>query len=127
MRTRLLVRLIWLIALLPMAAMAEVRLAIISEAAVNPAAELLAVELSRQPVVLLERAEIDRVFAEHQLGTRGLAEAVQVGRLLRADGVLVFSQISQSRGNFLACRLVAVATGVVLDSHLAPSETKDPG
>lgn len=127
MTTRMLFQLIWLLALFPPRVFGEVRLAILSEPVAQAEAALLTAELSQQPFALVERAEIDRILAEHRLAARGLAEAVQLGRLLRADGVLVFSQIAHPGGKALACRLVAVESGVLLDSQLAPPAMKDPG
>ncbi|HEV7405291.1 MAG TPA: hypothetical protein VGO11_20270 [Chthoniobacteraceae bacterium] len=113
-----------LLALAPLARPADSpRLAIVADASVKSEADLLTVAISRTPVVLLERAEIERVLAEQKLAARGLAQAVQVGRVLRADGVLVLSKIARTP----VCRLVAVETGAVLDSQLAPPEMKDPG
>jgi hypothetical protein len=104
------------------------RLAILADGEAQAVADLLTARLSAEPkFALVERAEIDRILAEHKLAAHGLVEAVHLGRLLRADGVLVFSKIAQPRGSALACRLVAVETGVVLDSQLAPPAMKDPG
>jgi hypothetical protein len=115
-----------LLVLSPLTRAAEPRLAIVADASLKTETDLLTVELSHQPVVLLERAEIERVFAEQKLAARGLTQAVQVGRLLRADGVLLVSRIVQGPVSTLACRFVAVETGAVLDSQLAPPEMKDP-
>ncbi|HEV7405601.1 MAG TPA: hypothetical protein VGO11_21840, partial [Chthoniobacteraceae bacterium] len=118
--------LLFLLTLVPLAQAADSpRLAIVADASMKTEADLLTVELSHQPVVLLERAEIDRVFAEQKLAARGLAEAVQVGKVLRADGVVLLSRITPSQVSTLVCRLVAVETGAVLDSQLAPPEMKD--
>ncbi|MEA3210512.1 MAG: hypothetical protein QOE70_3569 [Chthoniobacter sp.] len=122
-------RLVWIALLLFIqGAHGATRLAILAEGEARAVADLLTVRLSAEAeVALVERAEIDRIVAEQKLVARGLAEAVQLGRLLRADGVLVLSQIAQPHGSALACRLVAVETGVILDSQLAPPALKDPG
>src|SRR4051812_17982964 len=70
------------------------RLAILADASARTEADLLSVELSRQPVQLLERAEIERVLAEQRLALAGLApgELAGLGRLLKADGVIFLGQ-----------------------------------
>lgn len=111
---RLLLHLIWLLALFAPRAFAEVRLAILSEPGAQAEAALLTAELARQPVVLLERAEIERIFAEQKLPSAGLAPAQLpgVGRLLHANGVIFLAKEKSS----LAMRIVAVNPGVVVAS-----------
>ena len=113
-----------LIAVFSHEARAAARLAILSEPGAQREAALLAVELSRQPVILLERAEIDRILDERRLALAGLADAQlpQVGRLLGADGIVFLTTHP-----VFAMRIVAVHPGVIVESsrESAPADAAE--
>jgi hypothetical protein len=92
----------------------------------SPLAALLEAKLSqRDDIHLLERTEIDRILQEQKLSLARLLErntAVRVGRLVRADALLLLS-IENGEGNkqsekaLLRVRLVETAHGLrLLDS-----------
>jgi hypothetical protein len=104
------------------------RLAIVADASSAAEADLLTVELSRQTVQLLERAEINRVLAEQRLSLAGLAagELAGLGRLLKADGVIFLGKDGPADRRTLALRCVAVHPGVVIASWREEAPA-DPG
>ncbi|MHC4168419.1 MAG: CsgG/HfaB family protein, partial [Planctomycetota bacterium] len=59
----------------------------------SPLISLIEAELSqRDGVILLERAQIDKILREQELSAAGLLDrssAIKVGRLLRADAFLL--------------------------------------
>ncbi len=96
---------------------APVRLALIApEAALRPALDLLTVELSRdERIVLLERAEIERVLREQSLSAAS-PDYLKVGQVLGADGLLLFEQFSELTNRYFSIQVVAVKPGVVIES-----------
>ena len=94
---------------------APLRLAIIS--ASNDtigAADLLKVEFSHNHrVEVLERTEIQRILREQELSLKNL-DALKLGRLLGADGLLTVQPATQETNSFLSVQLIAVKTGVIL-------------
>ncbi len=97
------------------------RLAIISEAKTTGAlADLLAVELSRQPELrLLERAQIEKVYREQTLAG-GNRDYLKLGQLLGADGLLLLETGREGTNEWLRIQLVAVKPGVLLSSERYP-------
>ncbi|MFO1514101.1 MAG: CsgG/HfaB family protein [Verrucomicrobiota bacterium] len=97
------------------------RLAIISEATTTGAlADLLAVELSRQPELrLLERAQIEKVYREQALAG-GNRDYLKLGQLLGADGLLLLETGREATNEWLRIQLVAVKPGVLLSSERYP-------
>jgi len=77
----------------------DIKLALIADRALDlyksPLASLLEVRLSqREGIQLLERTQIDKILQEQKLSVAGLVEReqlIKVGRLLRADGLLLLS------------------------------------
>ncbi|MEA3207010.1 MAG: hypothetical protein QOE70_67 [Chthoniobacter sp.] len=109
--------LVFLLALAPLAFAADApRVAIVAEPSATAAAELLTVELSRQPITLLERAEIDRVLSEQRLSVAGFTAGrlPQLGALLGADGLIFLGTEKVGGNEVLAARLVAVHPGVII-------------
>ncbi len=92
------------------------RVAIIAAPAAAAAEALLTVELSRQPVTLLERAEIGRVLGEQGLSLDGLTagQSAHLGALLGADGLVFLGTEKVGGKEVLAARLVAVHPGVIV-------------
>jgi hypothetical protein len=92
------------------------RVAIVAESSATAAADLLTVELSRQPVTLLERAEIDRLLGEQRLSVAGFTAGrlPQLGALLGADGLIFLGTEKVGGKDVLAARLVAVHPGVIV-------------
>ncbi|NBV24533.1 MAG: hypothetical protein EBS05_21765, partial [Proteobacteria bacterium] len=88
------------------------RLAIVPLAeTLRPLADLLTAELGANPgVVLVERAEIDRVFKEQALNTANVRTA-KLGELLNAQGLILLETNAPP-----SVRLIAVAPGVVLSA-----------
>ena len=102
----------WFMAAVP--ALAEVvRLGIVSEPSLRTEADLLFAELSDLDVELLERDAIDRVLGEQalQAGAMTRDQALRVGQLLKADGLLL---MAGGTNDSLTARLVAVDPGVVV-------------
>lgn len=91
------------------------RVAIVAEDAVaRPAADLLTVELSRDPgVQLLERGEIDRIYREQRLSAAN-TDYLKLGQLLGAEGLLLLDALQEGTNHFLELKFVAVKPGVVL-------------
>jgi hypothetical protein len=119
---------LYLLALAPLAfAVDPPRVAIVAAPSATAAEGLLTVELSRQSIALLERAEVDRVLREQELSLAGLSsgQMVQLGALLGADG-LVFLKTEMVGGKeVLAVRLVAVHPGVIVGAWQENSPPAD--
>ena len=102
------------------------RLAILAgEGERAPAAEtivLLEVAASQQPgMVLVERAEIDKILKEQELTVSGLvdrATAVKVGKLLAADLFLFVEKIPGTDPTTYQARVIEARTGVALAAEL---------
>ena len=125
MKMKLLSWLICLIAILPPQAVAEVRLAIIGGPAAD--ATLLTAELSRLPVVLLERAEMDRVLSEQRLTLAGFTadRMPQLGAIFGADGLVFLGTEKVGEKEVLTARLVAVHPGVIVGAWQKPAPPAD--
>jgi len=91
------------------------RLAILSEtAATAVVSDLLTVELSRQPqLIVLERQQIEQVYREQGVSA-GNKDYIKLGQVLGADGLLVLTPISEGTNQFMQVRLVAVKPGVII-------------
>jgi hypothetical protein len=89
------------------------RLAIIAEQPeMQKAADVLAVELSRQPgLELLERTKVAAIYREQALSSAG-RNLVALGQVLSADGLLMM----ESKSDGTSIQLVAIEQGVVLCS-----------
>ena len=92
-----------------------VRLAIVPESPeVFAVADMLTAGLSQgSNVQLLERAEIEKVYREQALSTAN-KDFLKLGRILGADGLLLFDVVRSPRSTNLTARLIAVKPGVVL-------------
>lgn len=111
-----------LLVLAPLAGTADApRVAIVAAPSATAAEELLTVELSRQPVALLERTEIERVLREQRLSLAGftLGQLAQLGVLLDADGLVFLGAETVGGKEVLAARLVAVHPGVIVGAWQA--------
>jgi curli biogenesis system outer membrane secretion channel CsgG len=97
------------------------RLAIISEAADTAGvADVLTVQLSRQPqLIVLEREQIEKVYREQNLAGAN-RDFLKLGQLLGADGLLVLTPVRKGTNHFLLTRLVATKPGVVIAEVGAP-------
>ena len=90
-------------------------------------ADLLAVELSKQAgVVLLERAEVNRILAEQKLTAVAAGNNVKLGQLLAGDGLLVLELQPRDGQRVLVARLVAVRPGVGLAVEPLPGRYGNP-
>jgi hypothetical protein len=98
-----------------------VRLAISGDPAFANEADLITVELSKLPdLVLLERQQILKFAEEHSLHTEKSGDSVTLGKLLGADGLLILSPTELDGRKLIAARLVAVHLGVVIDEWTSP-------
>ncbi len=104
------------------------RLAIVaSSPSSTTAADLLTVELSRNPnLKLFERAEVDKVLREQGLSATG-HEALKLGRLIGAEGLLLIDSGEVEKKEWLQVRLVTVQSGVLLSNERMPWPPADPG
>jgi hypothetical protein len=107
-------------------AWANTRLAVIGSEADSDLIALLTARFSQSPGVdLVERAEIQRIVAEHQLqalASRG--DFQQTGALLHAQGLIVLTRETQSKRSVGMARLIAVEPGVVVDAMAFPVSDK---
>jgi hypothetical protein len=93
--------------------------AIVAEAELDKVSAQLEGELGRHAFLKrVDRSEITRVLAEQKLAA-GQAEAVKIGQVVGADGVLL---LSRPQPNVMEARLVAVGPGVVLWSSAHPAD-----
>lgn len=104
----------------------SVRLVVIAEdvsAESRALADLLTADLARAAgIEMVERSEIDRVLAEQKLTAVGLAETasrVQLGRLLKADG-LVLTQKDIARQTRILVRMVEAKNGFLAGYYQYP-------
>ena len=92
------------------------RLAVVAEAeSLQPAADLLTVMLSTNTgVVLVERAQLDKVLHEQSLAVASGQDLLKLGELLGAGGVLTLQYPDDLNRMEMVLTLVAVKPGVVL-------------
>jgi len=103
-----------------------VRLALITETdeAVT-ASDVLTAQLSgNQKIQLLERNEIEKVYREQGLSAAN-KDYLKLGRILGADGLLLFDVVRTPQTTNLMTRLIAVKPGVVLTDGSFPWPLKD--
>ncbi|MGB8355732.1 MAG: hypothetical protein WCD79_17665, partial [Chthoniobacteraceae bacterium] len=107
---------------LRLCAATPVRIAIIADEASQPAVDLLTAKLSGDKgLVLLERAEIDKVMQEHQLSKQGdLEHQLDLSKLLKAQGLMIIEIARQNDFSVVRLRFVAVDPGVVILDMLLP-------
>ena len=124
----LLVLALLLVSNVPGQAAQATRIAIIAEdETVRKEADLLTVELSQKSgLELLERTQIEKVFQEQAISATQKAGALQLGRLLGADGLIIIETQPGDRRSDLSLRLVAVKPGVVLDQISWPRPVPEP-
>lgn len=102
------------------------RLAVINDPETGALADQIVAALSkRSDVVLLEREQIGRALREQQsqLAGFGLQESLRIGKLMKADGLLVIAARPDEK--LTVARLVAVDPGVVLWSWRIPQVVND--
>lgn len=94
----------------------------------RPAADLLVVSLSADPgIAVLERAELERVMREQRLALSGPKGALEAGRLLGADGLILLETHHREMRLVMSVGLVAVKPGVLLrqSDHFWPPENRE--
>ncbi len=102
-----------------------VKLGIVADAALGPAADLLTTDLSKlEGLELLERNSINRILQEQKLQLAGLSGLIQTGRLLGADGLLLLERKAEAAHDVIIFRLIAVRPGVVIHSATYPIPLK---
>ncbi len=89
------------------------------------AAALLTAGLGlNEEVRLVERGELQRVLAEQTLSAAS-DQLIKLGRLLRADGLLVVESVHLGGRTLIQCRLLAVAPGINLSAVSADWPAED--
>jgi curli biogenesis system outer membrane secretion channel CsgG len=103
-----------------------VRLALITETGEAAAvSDVLTARLSGNPrLYLLERNEIEKVYREQALSA-GNKDYLKLGRILGADGLLLFDIVRTKQATNLTARLIAVKPGVILTDGSFPWPLKD--
>ena len=103
-----------------------VRLALIAETdEAATASDVLTAKLSgNQKVQLLERNEIEKVYREQGLSAAN-KNYLKLGRILGADGLLLFDVVRTKAATNLMTRLIAVKPGVILADGSFPWPLKD--
>ena len=103
-----------------------VRLALIADTdEASAASDVLTAQLSRNPRLhLLERNEIEKVYREQGLSAAN-RDYLKLGRILGADGLLIFDIVRTKQATNLMARLIAVKPGVVLTDGSFPWPLKD--
>lgn len=100
-----------------------VKLAIIGEIEeFRPEIDFLTADLSKEPgLILLERAEIEKIFKEHEIFLSNRAEDIhEIGKLLGADGLIILKTVGVEGKKFLTACLVSVDTSVIIDVDIQP-------
>jgi Ca2+-binding EF-hand superfamily protein len=103
-----------------------VRLALIAETdEAATASDVLTAQLSgNQKIQLLERNEIEKVYREQGLSAAN-KDYLKLGRILGADGLLLFDVVRTPQTTNLMTRLITVKPGVVLTDGSFPWPLKD--
>ena len=103
-----------------------VRLALVAETdEASAASDVLTVQLSGNPKLhLLERNEIEKAYREQGLSAAN-QDYLKLGRILGADGLLLFDIVRTKQATNLTARLLAVKPGVVLTDGSFPWPLKD--
>ncbi|MFZ2656547.1 MAG: CsgG/HfaB family protein [Victivallales bacterium] len=101
---------------------AQTKIAVLTDKGLENYADLLTVELSKQKDLnVIERTEIDRVLKEQEIASANIAESyLKLGKLLKADGLVMIKKYEFRKKEFLISRLVAVNQGVVLSGFSSP-------
>ena len=94
--------------------------AIVSDPGLRNEAALLTAALGRETALqLVEREQMDKILGEQKLAAAGLtrAESVRLGKLCRAQGLLILQRIAVAGQARMALRLVAVEPGVIVSDE----------
>jgi TPR repeat protein len=96
------------------------------DARLKDAADVLTATLSQEPgVVLLERAQLDKVFAEQALAQYSQRDLLKMGQLLSADGLVWLEAAPAPATNRFFIRTIAVKPGVIVSEHTYPLPLND--
>lgn len=106
------------------------RIAIIASEELSAFADVLAVRLAKESsLVVVERAELDRVIEEQKLA-RGMgmnsALTMKIGALVSADALIVLENHTFGSLGITQSRFVQVHPGLVLDTANVPAPIRDP-
>ena len=108
---------LWLIGSISLfAGETPVRLAILADPALEKEADLLTVRLSNSPKIeLLERSQIRKVLGEQKISISGInaISSLKVGKLLKAEGLLVLKLETVESQSVLTLRMIAVNPGFI--------------
>lgn len=101
---------------------AQTKIAVIAEKGLENYADLLTVEFSKQKGLnVVERTEIHRVLREQEISNANqTANYLRLGKLLKADGMVIIRKFESQKKEFLVSRLVAVNQGAVLSAFANP-------
>jgi hypothetical protein len=111
------------------AASAPAKIAVLSSGPSSaPFSDLLTLELSKLAnVTVLERDQIEQIMAEQSLGPLRNQDAIRIGRLLNAEGmVLLEGRVAREEQELLSARLLAVRPGVTISEHQFAMPVADP-
>ena len=90
---------------------------------------MLTASLSQKSgIALVERENMKSILAEQNLpaGMMEPAQAIKLGQLLKADGLVLLSSIHAGTETVAVARLLAVNTGIVFDTQQTTYPIKDP-
>jgi hypothetical protein len=95
---------------------AQTRLAILGDTEKNRAEADCALErFSKIPgVEMVERSEIDKIIAERKLSALSGEDAINLGKMAGAKGLIIIKSFEWQGKNILSARLVATESGAVL-------------
>jgi hypothetical protein len=89
--------------------------------------DLLTAELSTADgVQLLERAELQKIIKEQSLSAALSKNALKLGELIGADGLIILSIAQRDTNSVLNLRLLAVKPGIVLFNVQYSYPVKEP-
>lgn len=106
------------------------RLSVIADDASVALADLLAAQLSAEPLLeIVERQELDRILSEQKLTRQFAVDSANYGRvadLLRADALLLINQRMLAGRKVVESRLIRVNPGLVLDTVYSAAPIASP-
>lgn len=95
-------------------------IAVIAEPSLRDQSAMMTTVLATHKTIkLVEREELNRIIEEQKLHAEGLSrsDAMQLGKLLNADGLLIMRKSHASSRENIELRLVAVRPGIVISNE----------
>lgn len=100
---------------------AAVKVAIVPDAASVEAADLLAAELGKATnIVLLERADLERIMREQSLANSASSAGVRAGALLGANAMIFLESGGSAENRSVTARLASVQQGAIFHAVRSP-------